>query len=31
MWLRFAANAMIQHVLRSARVALTDGFLHTMP
>ncbi len=28
-WLRFAANAMIQHVLRSARVALTDVFLHT--
>lgn len=28
-WLRFAANAMIQHVLRSAHVALTDVFLHT--
>jgi len=30
-WLRFAANAMIQQVLRSARVALTDVFLHTAP
>jgi hypothetical protein len=27
-WLRFAANGMIQHVLRSARAALTDVFLH---